>query len=897
MPEPQIQNLKGKIFAGVTTILFAVAAISAWNFTAEYRQTMETARRTTAAYAKALAEHAESSLAESDLVLKGIIREIGNDASLAVMDQKQLFDIITQYSLGAPQIGMVFLVNKDGQLFINSNYFPPKQVSVADREYFRQFLQHPETELYISDPLFSRLTAQWRFNLMRPIRNKDNGIEYLIAIAFNTEYFKNFFPQESMGKKGKIRLIKENGAPIVNEPGGKTEYEFNFTGTQLFTRYLPQSPVGTFAKVSDISAEPRIISYHRLSRFPVVAVVSLDKGEVLSAWYRRTVLTVFLLAALSAAAIILVRMLFKHLDHLHLSRETISDQQQQLKTRLNLLERIATGAELTTILDQIVLMVEAECPGALCSILLADEAGERLWHGSALNLPDSYNKAVNGIPIAPRIGSCGTAAYTRKRVVVEKIEGHPFWKNFAPASEAGLKACWSEPIISSDQELLGTFAIYHKIEKSPDAEDLYLIEAAAHLAAIAIGRVRQEEARQKLEAKLLHMQKIEAVGQLAGGVAHDFNNLLTPIIAYADMLFHNLEKDEGNQRKAESILSAGHKAKDLTQKLLSFGRKQTLVMAPQDLNEIIRSFQDIMRRTIRENIAISLSLAEPHAMVSVDRGQIEQVLLNLVINAQDAIEGKGDIRIETGHVLLDDEYTRLHPGMHSGRHILFAFSDTGCGMSDELIKHVFEPFFTTKSLGHGTGLGLATVYGIIKQHNGYIKVSSKEGDGSAFIIYLPEFTGEVSGVTPLPPASAHPPESLLSGRKTILLVEDNVVVRKMMGEILENNGFLVLEAESPADAVSLAAIPENQIDLLVSDVIMPEMNGRELYEIISRAHVELPVLFVSGYTSDILDQGKPLGNEINFLSKPFTVEQFLKRVTTMLQNRSWATANETVTVN
>ncbi|MBT0663321.1 response regulator [Geobacter pelophilus] len=883
MTESPFHKLKRKILAGVATIVLAVASISAWNFTDEYRHTIETAKRMTAGYAKALAEHAESALAESDLVLKGIIRETASDGPLAAMDQKRLFDVITHYSEGAPQIGMVFLVNRNGLLFMNSNAFPPKQVDVADREYFRHFSAHPETDLYISDPLFSRLTSQWRFNLMRPIRGKGNNIDSLVSVGFNTDYFKNFFPQESMGKEGRILLVKDDGTPIVNEPGGEAEYKFNFAKTPLFVKHLPQAPAGTyFLKAGIIHPEPRIVSYHRLKRFPVIAVVSIAKNEVLSAWYRRTVSTVLLLAALSAAAIFLVRMLFKHLDRLHLSQTTISDQQQQLKTRLTLLENIATGVELPTILDQVVLMVEAEYPGSLCSILLADEAGERLRHGAAPSLPDFYNKAVDGLPIGPRIGSCGTAAYTRKRVVVEKIEGHPYWKGFAPAGEAGLKSCWSEPIISSAHELLGTFAIYHREEKSPDDKALHLIESAAHLAAIAIGRVRQEEARQKLESKLLHMQKIEAVGQLAGGIAHDFNNLLTPIIAYADMLCYSLRHDDNDRRKAENILSAGHKAKELTQKLLTFGRKQNLLMEPHDLNDIVRSFQDIMRRTIRENIAIGLSLAEPHAFVSVDRGQIEQILLNLLVNAQDAIEGKGEIRIETGHVLLDDEYARLHPGMHSGRHILLAFTDTGCGMSEELAKHVFEPFFTTKPVGHGTGLGLATVYGIVKQHNGYIKMSSKVEVGTAFIIYLPEYVGESSAASLQLPAAADHAASPVFGRKTILLVEDNIMVREMMGEILSSNGYLVLEAESPAIAVSMASAPENHIDLLVSDVIMPEMNGRELYEIISKGHEALPVLFVSGYTSDILDQDKAMVNEISFLPKPFTVEQFLKQVNIML---------------
>lgn len=878
--------LKRKIRIFVATVAFAVAAISIGNFAAGYRQTLKTAERTTAGNARALSEHAESAIAESDLVLNDIIHELSLHETADRIDQQKLYEIITRNSKGAPQIGMVFLVNRDGELFINSSKFPSKKVNVADREYFQFFLQHAEAELYLSNPLFSRLTAQWRFNLVRPLPRRDGRFTGIVAVAFNTSYFRNFFPPESMGRKGKILLIKDNGSPIVNEPGDKAEYEMNFKDSSLLTHHLPATPSGTYSREIEKSVfGDSIISYQRLQRFPVTAVVSMDRNEVLKGWYRHTVPSALMLFALISSAILFVRILFKHLDRLSLSKKTVSYQQHKIESRLKIFESIANGIELPKVLEQIALMIEYEIPGALCSILLADEKGEKLRHGAAPNLPDFYNRAVDGLPIAPRMGSCGTAAFTRKRVVVENINTHPYWKGFSPAREAGLNSCWSEPIITTADELLGTFAIYHKVEKAPAEGDIHLIETASQLCAIVIGRVRQEDAKNKLEAKLLHMQKIDAVGQLAGGIAHDFNNLLTPIIAYSEMLACTFEHDEKNRRKAENILSAAHKAKDLTHQLLSFGRKQNLLIEPHDLNEIVRSFQEIMRRTIKASISITMNLAEPHALVSVDRGQIEQILLNLAINAQDAIQGKGQISIETGHILLDEEYVRLHPGMNSGRHILLAFSDTGSGMSKDLIKHIFEPFFTTKPVGHGTGLGLAMVYGIVKQHGGYINLLSKEGEGTTFIIYLPEFSGtDIVPIRDLPTSASALPDLSTPSHRSILLVEDNDSVREMMAELLKSRGYDVLEAASPLTAIQLAAESGNRIDLLVSDVVMPEMNGMELYEKISESRGGVPVLFVSGYASDAVASDDFRVDEMNFLSKPFATEKFLKRVQMILEN-------------
>ena len=681
-------------------------------------------------------------------------------------------------------------------------------------------------------------------------------------------------------------LIRSDGIPLVNEPVTENSYDADFSDSELFRKHLPASPSGTFhLDQSSRNSASSIVSYQKLSRFPVVAVVTFNRDDILMPWYRKIIPLLVMIMALGLAAVLLARLLFRHLDHLHASRVMVADQKMKLETRLNILEEIATADDLDEVLQHIVSMVEQECPGAICSVLLVDEGGHNLRHRLAPGLPDAYNKAVDGLRIAPGMGSCGTAAYTGQRVVVEDIESHPYWKGFKAAAEAGLRACWSEPIFSPGGDLLGTFAIYYREVRSPQPEEIELIESAAHLAGIAIGRVHDEKLRSDLELQLLHVQKIEAVGQLAGGVAHDFNNLLTPIIVYADMLNHRLAHDTQNRTKAEGILAAAHKAKDLTQKLLSFGRKQMLSIETHDLNRIVESFQDIMRRTIRENIAVSTRLAQGRALIAADRGQIEQILLNLAVNAQDAIEGAGQIIIETGHVLLDSDFVRLHPGIRPGSYIMMAFHDNGCGMPDTVLSHIFEPFFTTKQVGHGTGLGLATVYGIVKQHNGYITVSSKVGEGSTFLVYLPE---ERVNLTEQPPpvfTSAEIPTPQGSLETVVLLVEDNEMVRHMGRDLLESYGYRVLAAALPSQALEIAS-GTGRIDLLVSDVVMPEMNGQELYERLVALQPDLPALFISGHTRDIVVRHGTSHEGPDFLQKPFTSEQFIRQVKSALQKRS-----------
>lgn len=395
---------------------------------------------------------------------------------------------------------------------------------------------------------------------------------------------------------------------------------------------------------------------------------------------------------------------------------------------------------------------------------------------------------------------------------------------------------------------------------------------------VAIGRDVTEQ--QMMEQQLRQAQKMEAIGHLAGGIAHDFNNLLTPILGYSEMIAARLSPSDPMNSKLSGITAAAHKAKDLTQQLLSFGRRQQISTTVLNVNDIVESFHIILRRTIRESITLKLLLDPAGAYIVADRSQIEQIILNMTVNAQDALDYKGEISIETCRVYMEGENVRLHPGMITGDYILIAFHDNGCGMSHEVLAHIFEPFFTTKGVGHGTGLGLATVYGIVKQHNGYISVNSREGEGTTFRVYFPAtsivpFVETKEKVVPV----LH--KELCT--QTLLLVEDNEMVREMVQEMLEGYGYKVLVAADAVQAVEIVSKQLEDITLMVSDVVMPGMSGPELYEQLIVKIPELKVVFISGYPMNPSLRGGTLEEEVScYLQKPFTAEALIERIRLVL---------------
>ncbi len=542
------------------------------------------------------------------------------------------------------------------------------------------------------------------------------------------------------------------------------------------------------------------------------------------------------------------------------------------------LELIASGVSLPDVLTALCRVVEAQFDGLLCSVLLIDADGLHLRHAAAPSLPEAYNRAIDGVAVAPRGGSCGTAAYRRAAVIVPDIERDPLWADYRElALRHGLRACWSTPVIGAGGAVLGTFAMYYREPRSPGEAERGLIERTTHLVRIAVEHSRAEEALRQSEAQLRQAQKIEAVGKLAGGVAHDFNNLLTVITGRTELLLSRLRRDHPDRHDLELIEKTAERAAALTQQLLAFSRKQILQPKVLDLNQVVEGLGAMLRRTIGEDIDLRIVPGPDLGRVKADPGQIEQVILNLCVNARDAMPRGGRLTLETANGELDAAFVRRHPGARPGRCVTLAVRDTGCGMDAETLAHVFEPFFTTKERGKGTGLGLSTVYGIVRQHEGYVAVESAPGRGSTFTIHLPRSDHAVEGLEP-----AAPPAWPRGGSETILLVEDERDVRDLAREIIEMAGYTVLAANGPGAGLEICERHRGDIDLLLTDVVMPGMSGPELAHRLVAARPRLKVLYMSGYTDDAIVKHGVLDFGTRFLQKPFTAESLARAVRDVL---------------
>jgi len=391
---------------------------------------------------------------------------------------------------------------------------------------------------------------------------------------------------------------------------------------------------------------------------------------------------------------------------------------------------------------------------------------------------------------------------------------------------------------------------------------------------------RSAEALHSLEEQFRQAQRLEAVGRLAGGVAHDFNNILTAITGYAQLLLADFREHDPRRSDIEEILAAAQRATALTRQLLAFSRKQVLQPRVLDLNDVVRGLEKMLRRLIGEDVNLVFAPSDGLGAVRADPGQIEQVLLNLAVNARDAMPGGGRLTVETANVALDAAYAHDHPGVAPGAYVLLAVTDTGTGMDAETRSHIFEPFFTTKELGKGTGLGLATVHGVVSQSGGHISVDSEPGRGTAFRIYLPraEAAPEGAAAEPAAPRAGR-------GHETVLVVEDDRAVRDVVAATLVQRGYRVLQAPDGVTALKLAAGADGPIHILLTDVVMPGMQGRELAQALTRRHPGLRLLYMSGYTDDAVIRNGVLEEGTPFLQKPFTPEALVLRLREVLDRR------------
>ena len=445
--------------------------------------------------------------------------------------------------------------------------------------------------------------------------------------------------------------------------------------------------------------------------------------------------------------------------------------------------------------------------------------------------------------------------HDREAMVAGKPRTNEEWLAFADDGYRGLFHTIKTPMRDAEGNIIGILGIARDIT----------------------ARVKSEEEKEKLEVKLMQAQKMEAIGQFAGGVAHDFNNILSAIIGYGHLALMKMENDDPQRLNIESMLEGADRAAHLTKDLLLFSRKQVSECKPVDLNEIVTKVEKFLLRVIGEDIECKTVLHENPISVLADSNQLEQVLMNFATNARDAMPNGGAFVITTEIVTIDSDFISDRGCDKPVQYALITVSDTGNGMDEETRQRIFEPFFTTKEVGKGTGLGLAVVYGIIKQHDGYIKVNSEPGKGTTFQLYLPVIMQKAREVS-----KVHQEVAPAGGTETVLLAEDDASLRKLSKIVLTKYGYTVIEAVDGVDAVRKYTENEGDVDLLLFDLIMPKMNGKEAYEEILRKQPYIKVIFASGYAPDHIRQNISLGDGVSLLFKPATPSELLKKVRSVL---------------
>jgi PAS domain S-box-containing protein len=715
-------------------------------------------------------------------------------------------------------IRAIWILNESGRIVYDSDE-GNIGIDLSDRPYFRFHRDNPERPLHIGDPVLSRSVGTWFISLSQPLRSPDGSFEGVIVTAIETLYFKRIWDRIDLGPNSTIALIRRDGTLVIRSPVNPELYGQRFP-SPTFVQLSAIAPTGSYPTVSPVDGVKRYLSYSVLSYYPELALlVGRSQDVILAAWWRFA----YVAAVGWIVAVALIGALLYWLQGAR--RLDLKNQEEAGK--------ILREAEATLRETEARLRVMAD--HSPLAISLTDAEGRYLF----------VNKCFcdwQGLRPEDALGKTGA----------EVFPGRPLEHMYARRREA-MKT--GQPVWHTQRVTLQDGTV-HDFE----FVNFPLPGPAPTICTMASDVTDQR----KTEEQLRQAQKMEAVGQLTGGIAHDFNNLLTVVLGNAEILAESLTDNPRLHHLAELMSRAAQHGATLTNGLLAFARKQTLQPKVTDINQLVRRLDGLLRRSLGEHIEIRLSLADSLGHATVDPTQLEVAILNLAVNARDAMPDGGKLAVETANADLNAHDTQPGDGVAPGPYVSISVTDTGTGMSRETLTKVFDPFFTTKELGKGTGLGLSMVYGFVKQSNGHVKIHSEIGRGTTVRLYLPRSTETAEQIS-IPSA----PAEISRGSETILVVEDDDMVRSYVQSQLAALGYNVLIAHDGQEALDILR-GTTPVDLLFTDIVMPGgLNGAELVADALRLRPTLKSVYTSGYAESLVSSHRPPGDDVALLQKPY----------------------------